>query len=184
MTLTRLHLTASQTPRVRILTVRPPQALWPVFRLFSTGMLETTGLLWEPQAIHVNEHTSGQMSEFKYRSDGKYSYLFDVHFTPPQLLYVPPVYDIQQFYVPPAEYSYVILCIWAQRAIIPLYNITWLVFITEILPFRAQWLLYVLYHQFNIQQFYTLPTHCIYVFCVSQNKQRLFPYTAMTDWFL
>ena len=23
-----------------------------------------------------------------------------------------------------------------------------------------------MYHQFNIQQFYVLPTHCIYVFCV------------------
>ena len=43
----------------------------------------------------------------------------------------------------------------------------------------AQWSLYVpplvtictasghyMYHQFNIQQFYVLPTHCIYVFCV------------------
>jgi len=36
----------------------------------------------------------------------------------------------------------------------------------------AQWSLYVphsghcTYHQFNIQQFYVLPTHCIYVFCV------------------
>ena len=24
-----------------------------------------------------------------------------------------------------------------------------------------------MYHQFNIQQFYVLPTHCIYVFCVN-----------------
>jgi hypothetical protein len=37
---------------------------------------------------------------------------------------------------------------------------------------KAQWSLYVphsgryMYHQFNIQQFYVLPTHCIYVFCV------------------
>ena len=36
----------------------------------------------------------------------------------------------------------------------------------------AQWSLYVphsghyMYHQFNIQQFYVLPTHCIYVFCL------------------
>jgi len=36
----------------------------------------------------------------------------------------------------------------------------------------AQWLLYVphishyMYHQFNTQQFYVLPTQCIYVFCV------------------
>jgi len=57
--------------------------------------------------MHVNEHTSGQMGVFKYRSDGKFSYLFDVHITPSQLLYVPQVYDIQQFYVQPAECSYV-----------------------------------------------------------------------------
>ena len=41
-----------------------------------------------------------------------------------------------------------------------------------------------MYHQFNIQQFYVLPTHCICVSCGSENKQRLFPYTALTDWFL
>jgi len=42
-----------------------------------------------------------------------------------------------------------------------------------------------MYHQFNIQQFYVLPTRCIYcVLCGSQNKQRLFLYTAITDCFL
>jgi len=42
-----------------------------------------------------------------------------------------------------------------------------------------------MYRQFNIQQFYVLPTQCIYVFlCGSENKQWLFPYTALTDWFL
>jgi len=40
-----------------------------------------------------------------------------------------------------------------------------------------------MYHQFNIQQICVLPTQCIYVFCVDLNKQRLFPYTALTDWF-
>jgi len=42
-----------------------------------------------------------------------------------------------------------------------------------------------MYHQFNIQQFHVLP-HTLYL-CVlygSQNKQRLFLYTALTDWFL
>ena len=38
-----------------------------------------------------------------------------------------------------------------------------------------------IYRQFNIQQFYVLP---ICVLCGSENKQRLFPYTALTDWFL
>jgi len=41
-----------------------------------------------------------------------------------------------------------------------------------------------MYRQFNIQQFYVLPTQCIYVFCVGlRKKQQLFPYTALTDWF-
>ena len=37
----------------------------------------------------------------------------------------------------------------------------------------------------SAHKFYVLPTQCIYVFlCGSENKQRLFPYTALTDWFL
>ena len=41
-----------------------------------------------------------------------------------------------------------------------------------------------IYCQFNIQQFYVLPIQCICVFGVgSENKQRLFAYTALTDWF-
>jgi len=54
-----------------------------------------------------------------------------------------------------------------------------------------QWSLYVphsghsMYRQFNIQQFYVLP-HTLYlcVLCGSQNKQLLFPYTALTGWFV
>jgi len=41
-----------------------------------------------------------------------------------------------------------------------------------------------MYRQFNIQQFYVLPTPCICVLCGSENKKRLFPYTALTDWLL
>jgi hypothetical protein len=41
-----------------------------------------------------------------------------------------------------------------------------------------------MYRQFNIQQFYVLPTQLyLCVLCGSQNKQRLFPYTALTGWF-
>jgi hypothetical protein len=36
-----------------------------------------------------------------------------------------------------------------------------------------------MYRQFNIQQFYVLPEQCICVLCGSENKQRLFPYTAL-----
>ena len=54
---------------------------------------------------------------------------------------------------------------------------------TECQTFKASG--YYMYLQFNIQQFYVLPTQCIYVFlCGSENKRRLFPYTALTDWFL
>ena len=55
----------------------------------------------------------------------------------------------------------------------------------------AQWSLYVphsghyTYRQFYIQQFSVLPTQLyLCVLCGSQNKQRLFPYTTLTDWFL
>ena len=35
-----------------------------------------------------------------------------------------------------------------------------------------------MYRQFNIQQFYVLPTHCIYVFCVDlTTKSDYFPYS-------
>jgi len=41
-----------------------------------------------------------------------------------------------------------------------------------------------MYHQFNIQQFYVLPTQCICVFCVDlRTNSYLFPYTALTGWF-
>ena len=43
---------------------------------------------------------------------------------------------------------------------------------------------YFMYHQFNIQKFCVLPTMHLCVLCGSENKQRLFPYTALTDWFV
>ena len=54
--------------------------------------------------------------------------------------------------------------IWEQTAIISLYIINWLLFITEINASKPSG--QYLYHQFNIQQSYVLPTQCIYVFCV------------------
>jgi len=42
-----------------------------------------------------------------------------------------------------------------------------------------------MYHQLNIHKFHVLPTQLyLCVLCGSQNKQRLFPYTALTDLFL
>ena len=43
---------------------------------------------------------------------------------------------------------------------------------------------YVMHHQFNIQQLYALPTLYLCVLYLSENKQRLVPLTASTDWFL
>jgi len=40
-----------------------------------------------------------------------------------------------------------------------------------------------MYHQFDIQQFYTLATVYLCALCWYENKQRLFPYTTLTDWF-
>jgi hypothetical protein len=43
---------------------------------------------------------------------------------------------------------------------------------------------YVMNQQFNIQQLYALPTLYFCVLYLSENKQRLVPLTALTDWFL
>ena len=43
---------------------------------------------------------------------------------------------------------------------------------------------YVMHQQFNIQQLYFLPTLYLCVLYLSENKQRLVPLTAQTDWFL
>ena len=69
--------------------------------------------------------------------------------------------------------------IWEQTAIISLYSINWLVFITETeCVYCAVWTgsLYIILRS----------AHTVYlcVLCGSENKQRLFPYTALTDWFL
>jgi len=36
----------------------------------------------------------------------------------------------------------------------------------------------------NIQQLYALPTLCLCVLHLSENKQRVVPLTVWTDWFL
>ena len=43
---------------------------------------------------------------------------------------------------------------------------------------------HVMYQQFNIQQLYVLPTLYLCVLYFSENKQRIVPLTAQTDWFL
>ena len=67
--------------------------------------------------------------------------------------------------------------IWEQTAIISVYSINWLVFITETecvyCAVRTGSLFIIL-----------RSAHTVYlcVLCGSENKQRLFPYTALTDW--
>ena len=44
--------------------------------------------------------------------------------------------------------------------------------------------MHVMHQQFNIQQLYVLPKLYLCVLYLSENKQWLFPYTALTDWFV
>jgi len=71
------------------------------------------------------------------------------------------------------------VCIWEQTAIISLYIINWLVCITET---------ECVYCAVRTGSLYIIrrSAHTLYlcVLCGSENKQRLFPYTALTDWFL
>jgi len=44
---------------------------------------------------------------------------------------------------------------------------------------------YYIYRQFNIHQFYVLPTQCIYVLCVDlRTNSHYFPITYNINWFL
>ena len=81
--------------------------------------------------------------------------------------------------------------IWEQTAIISLYNINWLVFITETVcvycAVRTGSVVIVVTICTTSLTFTILRSaRKVYLcaLCGSQNKQRLFPYTALTDWFL
>jgi len=82
-----------------------------------------------------------------------------------------------QFYVLPTQCVYV--WIWEQTAIISLYNINWLVCITETES---------VFCAVRTGSLYTIPrsAHAVYlcILCGSENKQRLFPYTTLPSWFL
>ena len=54
--------------------------------------------------------------------------------------------------------------IWEQTAIISLYSINWLGLYKRCNRLQSNG--HYMYRQFNIQQFYVLPTQFIYVFCV------------------
>ena len=69
--------------------------------------------------------------------------------------------------------------IWEQTAIISLYSINWLVFITEtgcVYCAVRNGSLYIILRSAH--------TAYLCVLCGSENKQRLFPQTALSDWFL
>jgi len=90
------------------------------------------------------------------------------------------MFNIHKFYVLPTQTFMCFVCISEQIAIISLYSINWLVFITEAenvyFAVRTEYLYIIqillkssghyMYHQFNIHKFYVLSTQCIYVFCV------------------
>ena len=71
--------------------------------------------------------------------------------------------------------------IWEQTAIISLYSINWLVFITETECVYCAIRNGSLYTRIILRS-----AHTVYlcVLCGSENKQQLFPYNALIDWFL
>ena len=69
--------------------------------------------------------------------------------------------------------------VWEETAIISLYSINWLIFVTK--PFKGG---YYTYHQLNIHSSTFYPRSVFVCLCGSQNLLRLFPCTALTDWFL
>jgi len=72
--------------------------------------------------------------------------------------------------------------IWEQTATSATYSINWLVFITELKSVysavRTGSLNKAVCALFNIQQLYALPTLYLRVLYLSENKQRLVPFTA------
>ena len=92
-------------------------------------------------------------------------------------------FNIQKLYVLPTLYLCIFLFISEQTATCINYSINWLVFIAEMKSvYSAVRTLkptgHVMHQQFNIQQQYALPTLCLCVLYLSENKQRLVPLTA------
>jgi len=64
---------------------------------------------------------------------------------------------------------------------ISLYSINWLVLYEKFKPLKSSG--HYMYRQFNIQQFYVLPTQCINVSLWIWEQTVIFPYTALTHWY-
>ena len=75
-------------------------------------------------------------------------------------LYVPPGLTFNSSTFCPYSVCMCFVWVWEQTGIISLYSTNWMVFITE-----TDWV-FIYPPRFNIQQFYVLPTQCMYVFCV------------------
>ena len=94
-------------------------------------------------------------------------------------LYVPPGLPFTNSTFCPHSVFMCFVWISEQTAIISLYSINWLVFIAET---------ECVYCAVRTGSLYIIlrSAHRVYlcVLCGSQNKQRLFPYTELTDWFL
>ena len=86
-------------------------------------------------------------------------------------------FNIHKFYVLPTHCIYVFFVDLRTYSIISLSD--WFLY------WRFNLLMpsgHYMYQQFNIHKFYVLPTHCLLY--GSENKQRIFPYATLTDWFL
>jgi hypothetical protein len=96
------------------------------------------------------------------------------------LLYVPPGLTFINFTFCPHSVFMCFVWISEQTAIISLYSINWLVFITETecvyCAVRTRYLYTISpvvtlsTARFNIHKFYVLPTQCVYVFCVDLRR--------------
>ena len=91
-------------------------------------------------------------------------------------------FNIQQFYVLPIHCICVLCGSQNKQPLFPYTTLTDWFLKQRFNPLQPSG--HYTYSQFNIQEFYVLPTQCIYVFCVDLRKKRLFPYTTLTDWFL
>ena len=104
-------------------------------------------------------------------------------------------FDSHKFYVLLTQCITCFVWIWEQTAIISLCSINWLIFITEtecvycavrkgsLYIIQTSW--HYMYHLVkHSQTLHSVYTVYLCVLCGSQNKQRLFPYTTLTDWFL
>jgi hypothetical protein len=96
--------------------------------------------------------------------------------------------NVQKFYVLHTHtrtHAHTVCCcvirIWEQTGIVYLYSINWLFFITETVCVYCVVRTWSLYEYIILRSTHTLHLCVLYG---SQNKQRLFPYTILTAWFL